>query len=1194
MTDFVCGNGLFDRTKPKQLQIEWDLKRILRIMKLTSILLFVITLQVCAKGVAQERVTLSLNNVSLEKVFDNIETQTGFVFIYKDETIRSKKVSIQVSNVSLEEALDVCLKGMALTYKIIGKSVAIRPKINNSEIDGDHNNIPPLIDVRGKVINEKGDAVIGVTVTVKGTAKKTVTDVNGEFSLYTVDQNATLVFTHVSMESFELQVSGKTELAIVLKTKVSALGDVTVTANTGYQQIPQERATGSFDVIDNKLINRSVSTDILSRIENLTPGLLINKGDAAKTDAFMIRGRSTIFANAQPLIILNNFPYDGDINNINPNDIESITVLKDAAAASIWGARAGNGVIVITTKKGKANKPQVEYNTNITWQKEPDLYNVNSISSSDYIELEKYLYSKGYYNGAISSSDHQPLTPVVELLIAKANGSVPAVQADEQIEALKQYDIRNDLKSYFYRKLINQQHSISVSGNSEKVNYYMSAGYDHNLQNLVGQQYDRINFRSQNIFKITNKLQADASIGYTQSINQNKNNPGSSFASLRQAKSFYPYARLMDDNSNPLPFYGDYRKGYLDTAGGGKLLDWRYYPLDELNNQLNKTKLRDFVLNFGAKYQILDGLSAEVKYQYQNQLITNNNLFKESSYFARDYINNFTQIGPASVTYPIPRGGIMDMFNSEINSHQGRAQVTYDKLFSLKHKVTAIAGWEIRSIKTGSNSYRLYGYKEEYSSLSNQLNFVTSYKQYSNTASLTIPNVQSISKLTDNFISSYFNSSYTYDSRYIFSVSARIDEANLFGVKANQKKSPLWSIGTSWILSNESFFKVPWLSLLKINATYGSNGNISRLASAYTTAYFSSSSVTSFPSATIQTPPNENLRWEKVKMLNIGLDFEVVGRKLVGSIEYYNKKAYDLMGEAPVDPTLGIPSIDQPNFKGNVADMKGEGMDFELNSQNISGRNFQWNTSLILSYSKSEVSKYLMPVGVGNVYVTKGPGSISPVVGKPIFGLYSYQWFGLDANGDPVGFYDGGESKNYNSIYNNTKLDSMVYNGPAQPVIFGALRNTVTFKKFSLSANISYKLGYYFRTNSVYYNSLFSQWNGSGDYSKRWQKAGDENSTHVPSLPSNVNSIDVNRERFYTYSNVLVEKADNIRLEDVNLSYTFSSEKFTKFPIKTVRVFIYGSNLGVIWKANNVNIDPYFNNVPASSKRFAVGANIYF
>lgn len=236
---------------------------------------------------------------------------------------------------------------------------------------------------------------------------------------------------------------------------------------TGYQNLPRERATGSFSRVDSSLLQRRISTDVLGRLEDNVPGLAFNRSAMAGgvNNPISIRGRSTLFANANPLILLDNFPYEGDVSAINPNDVESVTVLKDAAAASIWGARAGNGVIVITTRKGKRNQaPTVSLTSNITISDKPDLYAQPRISTADHIELEKTLFARNFFSSDETSANHPALSPVTELLIAQRDGHLSAAQAQQQIEALKGRDLRDDYSRYLYRKSVNQQYALQVNG----------------------------------------------------------------------------------------------------------------------------------------------------------------------------------------------------------------------------------------------------------------------------------------------------------------------------------------------------------------------------------------------------------------------------------------------------------------------------------------------------------------------------------------------------------------------------------------------------------------------------------------------------------------------------------------------------------------------------------------------------------
>ncbi len=378
------------------------------------------------------------------------------------------------------------------------------------------------------------------------------------------------------------------------------------------------------------------------------------------------------------------------------------------------------------------------------------------------------------------------------------------------------------------------------------------------------------------------------------------------------------------------------------------------------------------------------------------------------------------------------------------------------------------------------------------------------------------------------------------------------------------------------------------LPYLKMRATYGYNGNFSRLASALTTVALNTSYTTGATTALIQNPPNADLRWEQVRMLNLGIDLELKNKTVSGSLEFYAKDARDLITPVSLDPTLGFSG----DVYQNTAFMKGHGFDVQLNSHNIDGR-FKWYSAFLFSYAYTSVSKYLVPVSSnGSSYLDNQV--IKPLIGKPLYTVYSYRWGGLEpAAGNPVGYTGKTPSTDYAAITSTTRHDSLVYNGPVQPVYFGAFRNTFIWKSFSLSFNVSYKLGYYFRKQSVNYSILFSgwYWNGSADYAKRWQNPGDEKHTSVPSMAYPANG---SRDEFYFYSQVLAEKADNIRLEDIRLDYVFDKTVYRHLPFRQITLYMYASNLGVLWTANKDHIDPYYNSSPSAGRSMALGLNISF
>jgi hypothetical protein len=296
----------------------------------------------------------------------------------------------------------------------------------------------------------------------------------------------------------------------------------------------------------------------------------------------------------------------------------------------------------------------------------------------------------------------------------------------------------------------------------------------------------------------------------------------------------------------------------------------------------------------------------------------------------------------------------------------------------------------------------------------------------------------------------------------------------------------------------------------------------------------------------------------------------------------------DLIGNAPLDPTAGFNVANRTNFTGNNADMKGHGFDVQLMlTKNIG--NVRWASNTLFSYTTNKITRYDYKSPVSG-YLSTYP---APMVGKPRFGIYSFKWAGLDPQtGDPQVYLNNKISKDYGQIASKATLDDLVYNGPALPPYFGAWRNTFTYRGFSIGFNISYKFGYFFKRSSINYSSLFNNWIGNVDYEKRWQKPGDEKLTSVPSMPTSYNS---SRDYVYNNSSALVEKGDNIRFQDISISYLFEKKTSSWLPFNSINLYGYINNLGIIWKANKLNIDPDYIYQPyPPSKTYSIGIKVQF
>ncbi len=1139
-----------------------------KIMKLTAVLLFAACMQVSATGYSQN-ITLNKKDVPLQSVFRDIEKQSGYEFFYKVSLEKNfKNVTVSLNNTPLKQALNEVLTDQNLVYEIVNKTIVINEKKITPVIPDEEVilSIPP-IDVHGRVVNEKGEPVEGTTVTVKGTRNATATDADGNFMLKGVDENATLVISGVNIETMEVKVLGKTNLGNIV-TRVRAGVGEEVVVSTGYQNIPKERATGSFVNIDNKTLNQQVSTDIISRLSAISNGVVVDKGTAGNGQ-IMIRGLSTIQGPRTPLIVIDNFPYSGNLNNINPNEIENITILKDAAAASIWGAKAGNGVIVITTKKGRYNQPlSIDFNANATIGEKPDLSYIKQINSSDFIDIEQMLYSKGYYNSQINSSGRPVVSPVVELLIKKSNGTLSTADADAEINRLKNTDIRDQFNKYMYQYALSQQYSMNLKGGTEKLAWSTFWGYDRNSSN-VDASYSRLNLSFQNVFKPIKNVQVLSGVFFTSGKN-NSGKPGYGNIVAKGSSYIFPYAQFADEDGNALPVVKDYRQSYL--AGNGLLSDWKYYPLEDYKHSKLTNFSNDILINIGSNYKLFNFLSADIKYQYERQETETRNLRDQDSYFARDIVNRFTQISSSDgILYKVPQGGILDLTNAILIAHNLRGQFDFNKVWGM-NQLSAIGGAELRTANTKGNVTRFYGYNDNTLSFGN-VDYLTPFPNFITGRNAFIPNINDISDQTTRYVSCFANAAYTYGGKYTLSLSGRRDASNLFGVKTNDQWNPFWSYGVSWNVFNENFYHFGLLPYLKLRATYGFSGNIDPSMVAATTIYYAGTNpYTSGPLAQIRDFYNPELKWESSGMLNVGLDFRSKNERISGSIEYYLKKGKDLFGAALLDYTGGAGS----QIIKNVAGMKGNGVDIEIKSLNIN-RGLKWETTFNFSYYKDQVTDYYLYSKQGSNFITTT--SVIPVsgmVGKSVYSVFAYKWAGLDPKtGEPRGYLNQETSKDYTSITGaDTRIEDLRYFGSAIPTKFGSIINYISFKNLSVSFSIVYKLGYYFRRNSINYSSLFSNWNGNSDFAHSWKQPGDELYTNVPALiyPANSSS-----DNFYSGSEVLVEKGDHMRLQYIHLSYDIINNQSKPSAFKNMQIYLNLSNLGVIWKMNKSHIDPDYN-----------------
>ncbi|PUV22699.1 SusC/RagA family TonB-linked outer membrane protein [Sphingobacterium athyrii] len=1024
----------------------------------------------------------------------------------------------------------------------------------------------------GKLLDDYNISVNGKGVKVN----------NGIIEINGPDTPAEVVCTHVGYGqkklSYRLPVG---RLVFAMLPAEYQLEEVQI--NTGYQKLSKERQTGSFEVLTKEEIQRSVSSNILNRLEDMTTSISFDRrnyniNNPNSSDGNLdIRGISSTSGSNSPLIIVDNFPYEGNIDNINPNDIENITILKDAAASSIWGAKAGNGVIVITTKRGKkASRESLNFSSNLSIGSKPDLFKLKQISSSEFIDMEILLFDKGYYNNQISNKKHPALSPVIELLQLQKEGKINDLELRERIDPYINMDSRRDYMDYFYRNSFDQRYAIDLSGGSDVASHYVSFGVDNQKPSLRGNATTRYTFNFSNELHFGKKAMVQSRISYVHHQSTDFNDGYGAGLPL------YPYAQLVGENGVPLAVNYGYSRRFLDEIADAGLLDWKYRPYEELqiNNQYQKSK--QLLFDLGLIYRITHWLGLEARGQYGTSAAKQEKLNGMDSYFARNLINLYTTVKDGLYSYGVPKGGILNRSESDGQTKSFRIQLNQDKNFAEKHQLTSLLGFEIRSLTNREDATRLYGYEPEKMLFApvDQIALLPTYSNIGGTASLGTDGFFR-DRTADRYVSVYGNVSYSYDNRMDVYFSARKDASNLFGATTNGKWSPLWSTGIAWNIHRENFFKADWLKMLKVRGSFGYSGNVNKNTSAYSTIEYASylTPYTSLPFAMIVNPPNPSLRWEKVKTTNIGLDFATKDNRISGAIDFYWKNAYDLLGSSPLDPTTGVSEMTI-----NSANTEGKGLDLNLRSRNMMG-DFSWSTALLLSFNKVIISKYMQTVKPTMSYIQK----INPIEGQLAYAVFSYKWAGLNPeNGNPMGYIGNEKSEDWKNIIQKTESNELVLHGSARPLWFGSIRNDWSYKNIQLSANIGFRFRYYFRKPTVNYAQI-GTWNPvHADFSASWKEQGDELHTDIPSFAYPNNTY---RNSFFNGAAVNVMKGDHIRVTDLRLAYDLKGIKSKS--IQSLSVFLYMTNLGFIWRANDAGIDPTTpQNEIGLPKTVSVGVNV--
>ncbi|WP_295116941.1 SusC/RagA family TonB-linked outer membrane protein [uncultured Chitinophaga sp.] len=1147
-------------------------------MKLTMMLLLVFLFTAYGKGKAQQ-VTLSGKNLSLQQVFTAVEKQTGYVIVANEGIFAgTHPVTLNVAAMPLNTLLDKVLKDQYIKYVIQGKTIFLSQQpapVTTAPAEA----VPP-IQVYGRVIDSLGSPLEGASVQVKGKGRGVLTDKSGWFSIQ-AQEGDKIIVSFVGYNKMEFVADARPgETTVMLRIVQTGIGEVSIVSN-GYQQLPKERATGSFTHITREMINRSPGPDILSRLEGITNGLLFNRTNAEGEEvaAFQLesRGRATILSESSPLIVVDNFPFEGNIRDINPNDVESVTILKDAAAASIWGARAGNGVIVITTRQGSYNrKTQVSFSFNTAFADKPDLfYDRRFMPSPMVMQIQKEKFLRGDWQ--MNEEGMFSFSPYVELLIKQRDGVISEEQFLEAEQKMQRTDIRNDALKYLYQPSLQQQYALSINGGSNVNKYFFSVGYDKTRSSMVGDDDRRLTLNVQNAFKPVSALEINTRISYSAG---DANRNAFTITDLSNASSgLQPYMSLVDEHGNPAKIEYQIRSAIVDSAEKNGLLPWYYNPLEEVRMADNTAKNSFLNLLGNVRYQVVTGVNIDATYQYTEQKSSTRYLYNKETFFVRHLVNNYTQ---ADGTRPIPYGGILRLGSpAQLVQHSGRVQLTAQKEIG-EHELAFLAGGEVRqAVEQSFPETLLYNYDADLGVGTSKMDYVKTYKLYTSWGGATIPGASDNSYYKiDRYLSYFANGSYTFRSKYILSGSARWDGSNLFGVKTNQKGTLLWSAGASWNVFSESFLKAGWIDQLRLRGTYGSSGNVNKSVSTFPVIDYS---VARFlhpdlePYAGLTSPGNPSLRWEQVKTMNFGVDWAVLKGRISGSLEFFSKKANDLIGDAFLPPSTGVNTENNhiSQYRYNYAALNTKGIDLQVTTKNLEGP-VKWQTTWLFNYAADKVKEYYNSETLnGNAYVGYLGYQIPLEVGRSVSGIYAYPWHGLNPDDGRVLIYkDGQKSTDYAGYLASLRPEDMVYAGVTNPPYYGSVLNNVEWKRLQLSVLLSWKAGYVYRRSSGFPGMEYT---GTGvfhaDLEKKWKQPGDEKNTNVPA-GGNISGYDQSESSIYLSSQALIAKGDHIAMQDVSLNYSIPTGKKTPSLLKSARVYMYVRNLGFLWKADRNNVDP--------------------
>jgi len=1125
-------------------------------MKLFIFLMCCFTFSLSANSFAQqEKVNLDLQGVSIKTLFSEIQRQTNLHFIFNTEqTEQLNKLTVKAKEESVKSVLDRVFEGTGFTYTFRDNIIMVRFEGKNSVQQANKE-----MEIRGVVKDKSGEPLPGVTVLIVGTQLGTATGMDGDFLLRVPEQDSVrLRFSFVGMKTKDVPYKkNQPALVVVLEEEAESIGEIVV---TGYQQIEKRNLTSSVVTVKTSELKTIGASSIEQMLQGVVPGLSVVNTSAAPGAApkIRIRGTATISGNADPLWVLdgvileNSVPvtaadlnspdvmnmFNSVIGGINPNDIESITVLKDASATAIYGTRAANGVIVVTTKKGKANSFNIAYQHTSTLSIRPYYDNFDLLNSKERIALAWENYEDGL---SVWGGTHFNGTPGLEgLLNSYALGQITREQLNSMANKLE--ETNTDWFKTLFRNAYTQTHNLSVSGGTERTNYYISLNY--NGEEGVDKASEYKNYGG--MVKVNTRLFQGVNMGaILQMDRRDREMYHSSIDLFNYAVRTSRAIPLHEDN-------GDLHY-YIGTVSGR----WhKFNILNELANTGNESTQTDIKGIVNLTVNLYKGLKYEGLFSYASSHSTARDYATEKSAYVAD-IRGY-EYGEGSEEdikkSPLPYGGVYNEQTYEQRSSLIRNGLTYKGSLTEDLSIDVLLGQEFRNTNYKGLKSNTFGYFHDRGN--------TFYEPALGESTGHLKRNKVTRSLVDRSNISYYGVvSAMYGDRYVLNANIRFDGSNLFGSNPKYRYLPLWSISGRWIISNESFLQDNnTISNLALRASYGLRGNIVEDSSpSIIAAALPPNAVTGLFEMEIQQAPNPDLKWETTASFNVGLELGLFDDRLSLDVDYYLDESKDLIAYKSVSSVSG--------FSGkyvNYADVRNQGIDVSLSGTLLKNKDWRWTAAFNMGYVKNKVTKSTSTAQakylVQSVYT---PGEVYE--GKPVDGMFSYRFAKLDDKGMPM-FYDkdgnvlGVDSEEIvNYPYD---LGNLKYEGTRDPLFSGGLNTRVSYKNVSLSMLFAFGLKNVVRLPArAYVTTPAEDENANSSIKDRWRPGQDNTGKTIPALSAGDGYITTADGNFYAtdwynLSDQTVVPGDYLRFRNLMIEYQLPARWTNKVVVVTVAILL--------------------------------------